>query len=623
MPLDLSDALVKHRQGDLERAARVYEAALAEDPDRPDALYLLGLVALQRGDLGRAGALMGKAVVVRPEEADYHAGLGEVCRVAGQIERAVACCREAQRLRPDSPGHLCNLGAILVDHGDVDAAIGYFREALLLRPDFPAAHHNLGNALWVKGDPMAAVGHLRAAVRLDPAAGEAHGSLGKILLQQGELNKALVHSQEAARLRPDSATARIQLGNVLLLLGRLDEAAACFREAIRLRPALAAAHAGLAEVHEQFGDFEKALESRREALRHDPRHADSLAQLATRLRDELPDVDRTALEGLLADPGLPPDRRWPLLFGLGQVFDARGECDRAAALAAEANALQLADLRRRGRGYDPRAFTAFVDQIVAGFTPEFFARVRGWGQETSRPVFVVGLPRSGTTLLEQILSSHPRVFGAGELRLARQTFQTLPEETGRSGSLQECLDHLGPRSLQRLACRHLDGLSALNASADRIVDKMPENYVYLGLVAALFPGAKLIHCRRDVRDVALSCWMTNFGHLRWACDFDHIASRVAEYQRIIDHWRGALPVPVLEVAYEAVVADLERVARALVDWCGLEWDPACLEFHKTRRAVQNASVAQVRRPLYGSSVARWKNYERLLAPLFAKLRCDG
>jgi Sulfotransferase family len=159
----------------------------------------------------------------------------------------------------------------------------------------------------------------------------------------------------------------------------------------------------------------------------------------------------------------------------------------------------------------------------------------------------------------------------------------------------------------------------LNASADRIVDKMPEDYLCLGLIATLLPRATLIHCRRDLRDVALSCWLTSFGPLRWACDVDHIATRFAEYRRVMHHWRKVLPSPMLEVDYEAMVAEPERVSRELVAWCGLEWDPACLEFHKTRRPVQNVSVAQVRRPIYTSSAGRWKNYEPWLAPLFARL----
>ncbi len=245
--------------------------------------------------------------------------------------------------------------------------------------------------------------------------------------------------------------------------------------------------------------------------------------------------------------------------------------------------------------------------------------MHGWGSETERPVFVVGMPRSGTTLVEQILASHPRVFGAGELRLARNTFAALPEVARHPGPPHECLDRLDKEAFDFLARQHLGWLADRNATADRVVDKMPENTLYLGLLAALFPRARFIYCRRDLRDAAVSCWLTNFGQVRWACDQQHIASRANEHVRVMEHWRQVLPVPVLEVEYESVIADLEGSSRKLIDWCGLEWDGGCLDFHKTRRPVQTASAAQVRRPIYSSSVGRWKNYEPYLGLMFGEL----
>jgi hypothetical protein len=174
-------------------------------------------------------------------------------------------------------------------------------------------------------------------------------------------------------------------------------------------------------------------------------------------------------------------------------------------------------------------------------------------------------------------------------------------------------------AVQQVAQGHLDRLDALNDRAPRVVDKLPENYLNLGLIVTMFPRAKLIHCRRDLRDVAVSCWMTNFQQIRWAADPEHIAARFREYRRVMDHWRQVLPVPLLEVDYEETVADLEGAARRLVGWCGLVWEPACLNFHETRRPVRTASITQVRQPIYTHSVARWKNYAGALAPLFAQL----
>jgi tetratricopeptide (TPR) repeat protein len=620
MAVDLSEALEHHARGDLDRAARIYEAVLAVDPNEPEALHLLGLVALQRGDPARAAALIGRAVSLQPADATFHVNLGEAYWALGQHDKVIACCEAALQLEPNSPGVLSNLGSTLVARGDLDRALNCYREAVRLAPDFAAARNNYGNALRLKGDKLGALEQFRHAVRLEPASSQARSNLGMILLILGQTEEAFVHSREAVRLSPGFPDARINLGNVLHTLGRLDEAAACFREAIRLQPTLAAAHASLGGVLEELGDLDESQASLREALRHDPRHAGAWSRLATRLRDKLSETDHTAIEDLLADPDLSADRRWPLLFGLAHARDARGEFDRAAELFAQANALQGVDFQAQGRGYDPAVHRSFVDWLIATFTPEFFERMRGAGLDTERPVFVVGMPRSGTTLVEQVLASHPRVFGAGELRLVRQTFETIPAATGHPAKApRDCVEDLDDASLRRLAGRHLGALDALNGSADRVVDKMPENTLYLGLIAALFPRARLIHCRRDLRDVALSCWMTHFAELRWACDPDHIASRINEYRRLMDHWQRVLPVPIFELEYEAMVADLEGVSRRLVAWCGLDWDPACLDFHLTRRPVRTTSVAQVRRPVYTSSIGRWKNYEGSLSPMFARL----
>jgi hypothetical protein len=254
--------------------------------------------------------------------------------------------------------------------------------------------------------------------------------------------------------------------------------------------------------------------------------------------------------------------------------------------------------------------------MIAVCTPDFFRRIGGLGLETEVPVFIVGLPRSGTTLVEQILAGHSQVFAAGETKLAGDTMAALG---GPGADPFDGLRALDRWTAQRLALRHLERLRALRPTALRIVDKMPDNYLYLGLLAVLFPRAKFIHCRRDLRDVAVSCWMTHFQDVRWANDQQHIASRFVEYQRVMDHWRAVLPAPVLNVDYEETVADLEAVARKLVAWCELEWEPKCLEFQRAKRPVSTASAVQVRKPLFGTSVGRWKRYEQALAPLFARL----
>jgi hypothetical protein len=343
------------------------------------------------------------------------------------------------------------------------------------------------------------------------------------------------------------------------------------------------------------------------------------------LRGRLPASDLHAIQKVLANSRMPDGSRAALLFGLAQVHDGRGAPAEAAACLAQANALALQENRRRGRPYLPAEHERYVDQLIGTFDPELFRRFAGAGVPTERPVFVFGMPRSGTTLVEQVLASHACVLGAGELRLTRQTFDSIPAESG-TNEMAAAFRHLDAAQVRELARKQLDALEALGGRQRqgpvaplRIVDKMPDNYLYLGLLALLFPQATFIHVRRDLRDVALSCWMTNFRSIRWANDFEHLAGRIRQYRRVMAHWRTVLPAPIHEVVYEHLVDDFEAEARRLVSACGLEWDPACLEFHRTARPVRTASVSQVRQPLYRKSVARWEPYREALAELFGLL----
>jgi len=250
---------------------------------------------------------------------------------------------------------------------------------------------------------------------------------------------------------------------------------------------------------------------------------------------------------------------------------------------------------------------------------EFFERVNGFGLETDRLVFIFGLPRSGTSLTGQVLASHSQVVGLGESDLAQRSFESLPSLLGSTSSAVDCLGRIDHETSVKLAGGLLAKVEAIAGRGSFVVDKMPDNYLYLGLLAILFPRAKFIHCRRDLRDTAVSCWSMSFTHLNWASDLGNIASRFAAYRSLMHHWERVLPVPVLQVDYEEIVSDFETTARAMIDWCGLDWEPACLDFHEAKGIVRTASLAQVRQPIYRRSVGRWRNYEEQLGPLLGQL----
>ena len=347
-----------------------------------------------------------------------------------------------------------------------------------------------------------------------------------------------------------------------------------------------------------------------------------MARRAVLVRGRLPDADRLRFH-LYTPVG--PLLRMNCLFALAQVADARGDHAEAAACLGPANALAQQQRRSCGQFYDPDEHTRDVDRLIAGFTPALFARLGDVGDERALPVFVFGMPRSGTTLVEQVLASHSLVHGAGELPLARRAMDSLPSVTPRPENLEASLLALDAAGVRQLARAYSDGVQSLlarqrsGADPARVVDKLPDNYLYLGLIALMFPRATLIHVRRDLRDVAVSCWMTHFRSIRWADDPEHLARRCQDYRRLMEHWRAVLPRTIHEVGYEQMVNDFEPEAGRLVAACGLNWEPACLQFHRTVRTIRTASVTQVRQPIYRKSLARWKAYEPHLASLFEQL----
>jgi tetratricopeptide (TPR) repeat protein len=639
--------------GQLDRAADCCLAALRLRPDHTDAVNNLGLVRMAQGRAAEAAEQFRAAIRTSPNYGPAHNNLGNALRVLGDRRGAVEEFRRAIELTPNLAIAHSNLGQMLLEAYQPEQALEHCRRAVELQPRSIQAHNNLGNVLRELGrlaearaeyaevlrlDPRCAmavaniglalqhedrldeaIGWLRQAIQMNPNEPMFHAHLAAALILKDDLVEAEKEYKEALRLWPDCVDALSGLGTIHHHNGRLDAARTLLDRALQLWPEHPETHSRLGIVLLEQGDLEACCRCFREALRYNPRHAPSLAQLATHLRGKLPEDECAAVRRLLDDPAVQEcDRAW-LLFGLAAVCDARGAYAEAAEHLRRANALARATYH--GTPYDPALHVRFVDRLQEIFTADFFARTRGFGSSSERPVFIFGLPRSGTTLLEQVLASHPRVFGAGELRFSREDFEAFGPDPGpdREAQAFAALRRIEPATAAEMANAHLARLAELNATADRITDKMPDNYLYLGLLHLFFPRARFLHCRRDLRDVAVSCWMTHFRQISWASDEGLIVHRFEQYRRVMEHWARVLPVEVLHVDYEVMVDDLEGVARRAVSFCGLEWDPICLEFHRTTRPVQTASVVQVRQPVYRSAIARWKNYATALGPLLSRL----
>ncbi len=651
IPEQLNLAVQHYQAGRLQAAEMACRQILAAAPQDADALHLMGLIALRIGRPALAIQHIQCAIHVNGLQAQYYNSLGTAYSSQGRLDEAAACFMRALELQADLAEAHFNLGVTWKRKGALEEAAACFQRAVHVRPDYAEAHNNLGAAHYDQGRfGDAEVCYLRAS-QLMPGSAGILTNLGNALRELGKIKEAITCYRQALVLKPDDADVRNNLGNVLRDLKRWDEAVDCYQRALALRPncvealnnlatvrleqgqpnlalagyqralevrpTYAAAHHNLGTYYQQIGDFEGAQRCWREALRHEPLHAEALADLAKLLRARLPAEEFAALERLASAPELTPADRASLQFGMAYVRDAQADYAAAAQHLAIANSLCLADHRAHGHAYDPVAHERLVAIVIDTFSPAHFERVRGFGAASERPVFIVGLPRTGTTLAEQILAGHSQVFGAGELNLAGTAFESLPEMTAQRATPLECVAALHRQTAEAVACQYLKRLEAFDECALRIIDKMPENYLYLGFLSTLFPQARFIHCRRDGRDVALSCWMTNFREIYWSNEIDHIAARFRAYERLMDHWRQVLPARILEVDYEALVADFEGTVRRLIDWCGLDWEPQCLSFHTRRDPVRTASAAQVRRTIYKHAVGRWKHYEDVLAPLFA------
>jgi tetratricopeptide (TPR) repeat protein len=566
---------------------------IARDRKTP-ARFAKAVAFHQAGRLDQAVTLYRRIIAREPDLPEVHGNLGTALVALGRLSEAAASCQRAIELDPDKPKVWCQWGAALAGLGRLAEAEAKLRRAILLDRDFAAAHCQLGNILRQSGCLDAAEDMLRRAVGLDPNSAQAHAGLGDVLLDRGQSLKAAAAFGRAVALKPDFAGAYNNLSLALKEAGRLIEAGHAAEAAIRLAPKRAAYYANLAEVR---------------TFTHGDPHVAALEALTQ--------------EALTQDAS-PVAEEWAHLhFALAKAYEDMGRADDAFAQLLAGNAL-----KRRAIVYDEAATLARMERTRALFTPELIAARQGCGEATRLPVFILGMPRSGTTLVEQILASHPRVCGAGEVKLFDQAVGAMrdlaPGAAARGATYPDMIADMQPEHFRLLGAVYAEQLARLEPGALRIIDKMPQNFIYAGLIHLALPHAAIIHVVRDPIDTCVSCFAKLFveGHA-YSYDLAELGRYYRRYQLLMAHWRRVLPpARMLDVRYEDVVADLEGAARRIVAHCGLAWDARCLDFHRTERTVRTASAAQVRRPIYTHSVARWRKYERFLAPLPAELHAE-
>ena len=550
---------------------------------RPAAATVLARAAelQRRGDLKGAESLCREVLTTAPRNPQALHLLGITLQQGGRRAEALESLQRAARLAPRDVSLLNNLGNVLLEHGRLAEAVATYRRVIAQQPSYHHARFNLGRALQAMGDARQAVACYGKLLEVAPDDAGVWEALCGALLDSGQAVEAVEAGRRAVELAPGGADAHNGLGLAFADLGRFDEAAACYRRALDLLPGFSKAALNLSKV-KRYGDADAADIERIEA------------------------VDEVA--------GLGPAERADIGFARGKIAEDMGRYDAAFDAYRRANELRAAEAH-----YDPDAHSEWVTGLMRVFSRPLFESLGGLGRDDPRPVFIVGLPRSGTSLVEQILASHSRVHGAGELAVMQNLINALPGRcAGRP--YPGCMTRIQRTVLRWLADGYLEELVARGGDRPRVTDKMPGNFLHLGLIALALPHASIVHCVRDPMDIGLSLYCHQFagGH-PYSWRLEHIGAYIRDYRRLMAHWRDVLPVRLHEVRYEELVDEPERVARGMVAHCGLEWEPACLDFHRSERAVHTASAWQVRQPIYRGSSGRWRRYEAHLGPLAAAL----
>ena len=615
----LQDAMAHHQAGRHAQAQAGYHAMLRQDPDHPDALHLLGVLAHEGGQHQKAVALIRRALVMMPHFPDGHLNLGNALGGLGDDAGAQTAYEHAIALRPDFALARLNLADLLNRAGAHAAAELQARQAILHAPAAERGHLALWQALRGQRRQPEALAAMQHAIGLRPGVPAMLCDLGTTYAEAGDSETAVVLQRQAVAMEPANALIHLGLATTLNLAGKIAEAVPVLRRAVELAPGLILGWLTLGWALRGLGQFAAARACFERVLAIDPNQPEAHWNLSLLgpVRDTNP-AREAELQALMGRDGLSLFQRVSAGFALGKMLDDQDRCDDAFAIFARANALFHEGLVVRGAAFQPAAFSADIDAIIGHFPAASFARRRDAGLASELPVFILGMPRSGTTLVEQIVASHSRVHGAGESRDIMRIAEALAPLTVAAGPL-------GPWEhtvTQPLATAHLAHLARIGGDALRVTDKTPDNVLLLGVIATLFPGARVILCHRDPRDIGLSHFFQLFTDGNpFAYDLGETGWRTRETMRLMEHWRAVLPIKLLDLHYETLVGDLAAEARRMIDFLGLEWEAACLDFHRTERPVATPNMWGVRQPIYHRAVGRWRSYEKHLAPLVAAL--DG
>jgi tetratricopeptide (TPR) repeat protein len=600
----LQEAMSAYGEGRFNQAEVHCREILKQQPDHIPGMQVLAAVAGQFG-VPRSGIeVVEKIIALHPRHSNAYIQLAKLLRQDGKDEEAIAALKTAIELEPESAAAYNDLGLIHLDAGDAREAAKCFDRAIALNPEMAIAHFNKGLALERQGLQDEACAAFRNVIAVDANFAEAYAKVGNLLLMNNERSEAFEMFRRAAEAKPDSSVAWMSRAKIRLEEGKAHEAEETVRHAIERDPRNSDAQALLGSILMELGQFDDASAAADLAIALNRRQLSAYHELTNARK--LTERDRplvAQMEWMLQENDLTEQGRIDVSFALGKAYDDYGEYEKAIQHFDEGNRL-----KHRRTSCDHRRHAASVDRQIATFNADFFSRNAALGSKWDVPVLVLGMPRSGTTLVEQILSSHPDVAAGGELAFWCDQISVFRMDRNH---------RVNSTWLKETAVDYEALLTGLGPKARRVTDKMPHNFNVIALIHTAFPRARIIHCMRNPVDTCLSIYFQNFNRRAdYAFDRADLVSFYRQYERLMAHWRSVLPTEsLLEVQYEKLVANPEPLTRKMLEFCGLEWDDACLHHERNVRPVRTASLWQARQPLYQTSVARWHNYRPWLGEL--------
>jgi tetratricopeptide (TPR) repeat protein len=594
--------------GQLDTALDACQKAISLLPADARAYYSQGFVLEKLNQFQEAITSYRKALQLDKSLVAVHINLGNALHAVGQYREAIDEFNIALQYFPDDPHTYYNRGLSQQNANLHDDAIQSYRVALKIKPDYAEAYNNLGILLGEMGELQAAIIEFEKALHFRKDYAEAYANIGRILIKQKKNLAAISALEKAVALKPDDITLQKRLATACINVGNLDAAEQHYRKILLNDPDNITAIAGLCNILEKRGDTEKAWST---LTPHLETGNSQILSVYAAICNEVGKCDDCLqkIEAALLDDNVSSANRMQLHFEAGRLYDRKADYNRAFSHYQKGNMLETSH-------YDSKNFTDQVNDLIDAYTNKFMLTAPVADEHTLIPVFIVGMPRSGTSLVEQILASHPAMHAMGECEELNRITAFLQKTLDSPRKYPSCITDLNTEHCNSLAKQYFDVMAAETSSASHISDKMPNNFMHIGLIRMLFPGARIIHVVRNPIDTCLSCYFTSFaGNHPYSSSLENLINHYKQYQRLMRHWEQALNIDMHTLHYESLVTDTAKEVRELLEYCGLEWHAGCLEFHKNQRYVKTASYQQVRKKIYTDSIERWRNYEAYIGPL--------